>query len=676
MGHESIATGGLSGKEIDPKRLQLAIDTIKTLSIDAVQKANSGHPGTPMGLADITSEIYLRYLKYDPKDPNWIGRDRFVLSCGHASMLAYSVLHLAGYDLPMSELQAFRQWDSRTPGHPEWHHTVGIETTTGPLGQGICNAIGLALGAKMMEARFGEPFAGQNVFCICSDGDVMEGVSGEASSIAGHLGISNLVVFYDDNKITIEGETELAFSEDVGMRYEAYGWYVQRIDGHNHKEIRRAIDHALAQHDRPSFIVARTHIANGSPHAHDTAEAHGAPLGDKEIAATKTNIGWDPAKSFFVPDDVYGLFKERAADNAKAKSDWETRYAAWRKANGDLAKQLDTMLEKKTPDDLYQQLLKAVPEKEDATRNTSNAIQQVAAKLCPSLVGGSADLAPSTKTLIKGADSVSRGHYAGRNFHFGIREHGMAAVVNGLALYGGLIPYGATFFIFSDYMRPAVRLSALMGIRAIWIWTHDSVFLGEDGPTHQPIEHYWAMRLIPNFELQRPCDSIEVAAAWTAALTRKDGPTGMCLTRQKLPNWKRDAGFDMNDILKGAYVLREASGGKPEMIIMATGSEVHLAMGARDVLEKAGKKVRVVSAPCMERFGKQDAAYRNAVLPDGVRKVSIESGRTPPWLSVIGEHGLAIGIDHYGASAPAEIIAEKFGLTVDSVVRRIQAWVG
>jgi transketolase len=676
MAHESIALDAPTGKPIDEKRLRLAIDTIKTLSIDAVEKAKSGHPGTPMGLADITSEIFLGYLRYDPKDPHWIGRDRFVLSAGHASMLVYSMLHLAGYDLPMSELQAFRQWGSKTPGHPEFGHTAGIETTTGPLGQGICNAIGLALGGKMMHARFGAPFDGQRVFCIASDGDVMEGVSGEASSIAGHLGISNLVVFYDDNKITIEGETELAFSEDVGGRYEAYGWFVQRIDGHDHKEIRRAIDKALAQNDRPSFIVARTHIANGAPHAHDTAEAHGSPLGEKEIALTKENIGWDPQKSFFVPDDVYALFRERADDNKKTKADWEKSYAAWRSANAELAKQLDQMLVKKVPADLFQQLLKAVPEKEDATRNTSNIIQQTAAKLVPSLVGGSADLAPSTKTLIKGAASVSNGKFGGRNFHFGIREHGMGAICNGLALYGGFIPYGATFFIFSDYMRPAVRLSALMGIQAIWIWTHDSVFLGEDGPTHQPIEHYWALRLIPNFELVRPADSMEVAAAWTMALTRTDGPTGLALTRQKVPNFSRDAGFDPASMLKGAYTLREATGGKPDLVIVATGSEVHLAVGAQAVLEKAGKKVRVVSMPCFERFAKQDAAYRKAVLPDGVRKVSIESGRTPPWLSVIGENGLALGIDRYGASAPDKVLAEKFGLTVDAVVRRVQDWLG
>jgi transketolase len=663
-------------REYSPKQIELAVNTIKTLSIDGVEKANSGHPGTPMGLAEISFELFTRYLRYDPKDPGWLGRDRFVLSCGHASMLIYSMLHLAGYDLPLSELQSFRQWGSKTPGHPEHMHTPGVETTTGPLGQGIGNAVGFALGARIKAARFGKAFDAVRVFALCSDGDVMEGVSAEASSLAGHLGLSNLVVIYDDNKITIEGETDLAFSEDVGKRYEAYGWFVQRIDGHDHAQIRAALDKAVAQKDRPSFIVARTHIATGAPNAHDTAEAHGAPLGKDEIALTKKAMGWDPDKQFYVPEDVYALFRERAADNLKDKQSWEGELAAWRKEHADRAQQLDNIEARHVPEDLYEQLLKSLPEKEDATRSLSNAIQQVVAEKVPSLIGGSADLAPSTKTLIKKSGSIGPKSFEGRNLHFGIREHGMGAVCNGLALSGGFIPYGATFLIFSDYMRPSVRLSALGELPCLWIFTHDSVFLGEDGPTHQPVEQLWSLREIPNLAVVRPADALETAAAWAIALSRKKAPTAFALTRQKVPTVKRDAGFDPKSVLRGAYVAQEATGGKPDVVLIATGSEVQLAVGARERLEKAGKKVRVVSAPCLEVFEQQDAAYRDAVIPLGARRVSIEAGITLPWRRWVGDSGLSIGIDHYGASAPDKVLAQKFGLTVDSVTERVQAWLG
>ena len=661
-------------REWSPKQIAETVNTIKTLSIDAVEKANSGHPGTPMGLADISFELFTRYLRYDPKDPQWIGRDRFVLSCGHASMLIYSMLHLAGYDLPLSELQNFRQWGSKTPGHPEHMHTAGVETTTGPLGQGVGNAVGFALGAKLKEARFGEPFKQVRVFTLCSDGDVMEGVAGEASSIAGHLGLDNLVVIYDDNKITIEGETDLAFSEDVGKRYEGYGWFVQRIDGHDHGQIRAALDKAVAEKGRPSFIVARTHIANGAPNAHDTAEAHGAPLGKEEIALTKKGMGWDPDKQFFIAEEAKTVFAERAADLAKEKQAWLDAFNAWKKANPERATELEKFEARHVPSDLYDQLLKALPEKEDATRNLSNAIQQIVAEKVPSLIGGSADLAPSTKTLIKKSGSIAKGMFEGRNLHFGIREHGMGAICNALALSGGIIPYGATFLIFSDYMRPSVRLSALGELQAIWIYTHDSVFLGEDGPTHQPVEHLWALRAIPHLAVVRPADALETAAAWSIALSRTKAPTAFALTRQKIPAVKRDASFDPKNALKGAYVAQEASGGKPDVVIIATGSEVQLAIGARERLEKGGKKVRVVSAPCLEVFAEQDAAYRDSVLPKGTKRVSIEAGITAPWRTWIGESGLAIGHDTYGASAPDKVLAQKFGFTVDSVTDRIEKW--
>jgi transketolase len=661
-------------REYDPKTVELAVNTIKCLSIDAVEKADSGHPGTPMGLADIAFEIWTRYLRHDPKDPHWPGRDRFVLSCGHASMLLYSMLHLSGYDLSMDDIKSFRQWGSKTPGHPEVHHTPGVEVTTGPLGQGVGNAVGFALAAKIAEARFGEPAKGNRTFVLASDGDMMEGISGEASSIAGHLGLSSLVVFYDDNHITIEGDTALAFNEDVGKRYEAYGWFVQHIDGHDHNQIRAAVDRALDQRDRPSFIVARTHIANGAPHAHDTAGAHGAPLGKEEIAATKKAMGWDPDKSFYVPGDVYALFKEHAADLAKEHEEWNGRVAAWRKANPDLAKQYDAFQAKTVPADLYEQLVKELPEKEDATRNLSNMIQQTVAKLVPSLLGGSADLAPSTKTLIKGSGSIEKGKFEGRNLHFGIREHGMGAVCNGMALYGGIIPYGSTFLIFSDYMRPSVRLSALSQIQCLWIYTHDSVFLGEDGPTHQPVEHYWALRLIPNLFVVRPADALETAAAWALAMQRKDGPTAFSLTRQKVPTIKRDPGFDPKTVMRGMYTAQEATGGKPDLVIIASGSELQLAVGARERLEKAGRKVRVVSAFCLEQWGKQDKAYREALLPLGVKRVSIEIGRSEPWQGIVGDGGLVIGLDRYGASAPDKVIAKEFGFTVDGVMEKIEPW--
>jgi transketolase len=642
-----------------------------------VQKANSGHPGTPMGLSQIALELYTRYLRHDPRDPAWLGRDRFVLSAGHASMLLYAMLHLSGYPLSLEEITNFRQWGSKTPGHPEHGHTAGVETTTGPLGQGVGNAVGFALGQRMLEARFpGAPFAGQRVFCIASDGDMMEGVSGEASSIAGHLGLSNLIVFYDDNHITIEGETDLAFSEDVGARYEAYGWSVQRIDGHNPKEVRHAVERAMQNRDNPSFIVCRTHIANGAPTKHDTAAAHGEPLGEPEIAATKKLMGWDPDAKFLVPGEVKALFARRAEELTKQRGEWDESYRAWRGANAETASKLDAFLAKELPADLFDKLLAAAPEKEDATRNLSNAIQQTVAKMLPQLVGGSADLAPSTKTLIKDGGTVARGKYAGRNLHFGIREHGMGAVSNGLALSGGFIPYGATFLIFSDYMRPSVRLSALMEQQCLWIYTHDSVFLGEDGPTHQPVEHLWALRLIPNLAVVRPADAAEVAAAWAIALLRKKGPTAFALTRQKLPKIERDGAFDPKSMLRGAYVVREASGGKPDVVLIATGSELQLATGAQAALEKSGRKVRVVSGLCMETFFQQDAAYRASVLPPGARKVSIEAGRTEPWLAIVGDKGLAIGIDRFGASAPDKVIAEKLGFTVPAVTEKITAWLG
>ncbi len=664
-------------REYSPQQIHLAVSTIKGLAIDAVEKAKSGHPGTPMGLADIAFELFTRYLRYDPKDPAWVGRDRFVLSCGHASMLLYAMLHLSGYDLPLRELESFRQWGSKTPGHPEHGLTPGVETTTGPLGQGVGNAVGMALALKLKQARFGDPFAESRVFCLASDGDLMEGVSAEASSIAGHLQLDNLIVIYDDNHITIEGDTALAYSDDACKRYESYGWFSQFVDdGHDHAKIRAAIDRAVARKGQPSFIRARTHIGQGAPHKHDSKEAHGEPLGADEVAATKKAMGFDPEKSFVVPPDVYALFNERAADLAKDHDLWTARFEAWRKADPERAGRLEAFEKKTVPASFYDELLAAAPAKDDATRNIFGVLEQVVAARVPSLVGGAADLAPSTKTLLKDGGTISPGQFGGRNMHFGIREHGMGSICNGMSVSGGIIPFGATFLIFSDYMRPSVRLSALMNLQCLWVYTHDSVFLGEDGPTHQPIEQLWALRLIPNLYVVRPADALECAAAWAMALDRKNGPTAFALTRQKVPQIRRDAGFDPKSALRGAYVVQEATGGKPDCVLIATGSELHLAVGARAKLEAAGKKVRVVSALCLEAFAAQDPAYRERVLPRGVRTASIEAGRSLPWKAVVGEEGLTIGIDRFGASAPDKAIAEHLGLTVDAVTEKIAAWMG
>jgi len=663
-------------REYDPQQIQLSVSTIKGLAIDQVEKANSGHPGTPMGLADIAFEIFARYLRHDPRHPEWLARDRFVLSGGHASALLYAMLHLSGYDLPLSELEGFRQWGSKTPGHPEHGLTPGVEMTTGPLGQGIGSAIGMALALKLKQARFGEPFAASRVFCVVGDGDLMEGVSSEASSLAGHLGLDNLIVIYDDNHITIEGDTALAYTEDACKRYESYGWFVQVLDdGHDHIKIRQALDRAVAEGSRPSFIRARTHIGNGSPKKHDTKEAHGEPLGADEAKATKLAMGFDPNKSFFVPGGVRSLFQERAAELAKEQAEWTRWFDAWRLADSARAAQLDAFESAAVPETIYEELLEvAKTTKPDATRNIVGAMEQLVAKRVASLIGGAADLAPSTKTLIKDSTDVERGHFTGRNMHFGIREHAMGAICNGMAVGSGIIPFGSTFLTFSDYMRPSIRMSALMGLQCVWIFTHDSVLLGEDGPTHQPIEHVASLRLIPNLFVVRPSDAIECAAAWTFALQRRDGPTALILTRQKVPAIARDGSFDPKDVLRGAYVVQEAAGGSPEIVIVATGSELSLAVGAKAKLEAEGKKVRVVSAICVEAFERQDAAYRSRVLPKSARKVSVEAGRTSAWSALVGGDGLCIGIDQFGVSAPDKVIAEKLGFTVDAVTARVRAW--
>ena len=513
-------------------------------------------------------------------------------------------------------------------------------------------------------------FIANGVFGICSDGDMMEGVSGEAASLAGHLGLDNLIFFYDDNKITIDGNTDLAFSEDVGRRYEAYGWFVQHIDGHDHAQIREALDRAVANTGKPSLIVARTHIGIGSP-KQDSEKAHGEPLGEKAIKATKAALGW-PEETFYVPDEVRAIFAERAEDGKRAHEAWNKTVADFMQKGGPDVELYKKLMAREVPANLFEELCKVAPTKDAATRAQAGVIEQRVAALVPSLVGGSADLNPSTKTYIEGSPSIKKGDFSGRNVHFGIREHAMGAFVNGMAAADGFIPFGSTFLVFSDYMRPAIRLAALSHLHSIFVFTHDSVYLGEDGPTHQPVEHYWALRVIPNLDFVRPCDALECAMAWAHAVERKDGPTVLALTRQKVANIPRPEGFDNRTMLKGAYVIAEASGGAPTLVIIATGSEVEVAVGAKKILEAEGERVRVVSAPCWSLFERQDAAYRDAVLPAGVRRAVVEIGVSFPWRGVVGEGGVVVGHDDFGASAPDKVLQEKFGFTPDAVAAKIR----
>ncbi len=661
--------------KLDQALVDKAVATIRMLSVDGVEKANSGHPGTPMALAQIALEIWLNELRYDPAAPSWPDRDRFVLSCGHASMLLYSMLHLSGYELSLDDLKQFRQWGSKTPGHPELGLTPGVETTTGPLGQGISNAVGMALSLKMRAARVADAsLVKARVFGIASDGDLMEGVSGEASSVAGHLGLDNLIFFYDDNKITIDGEVDLAFSEDVAQRYQSYGWATWSIDGHDHAEIRRVLKEAVALAGKPKLICARTHIGIGAPTKQDSHKAHGEPLGAAEIKGTKAKLGWPEEPTFHVPDEVRGLFKERAQEGRAQREAWEQALSDGRKAGTAAAKALDVLLAKAVPADLFQQLLAASPKKDVATRVSAGLVEQKAAALVPALVGGSADLNPSTKTFIEGSPAVKRGEFAGRNIHFGIREHGMGSILNGMAMTEGFIPFGSTFLVFSDYMRPTIRLAALSHLQSLFVFTHDSLYLGEDGPTHQPVEHVWALRLIPNVDVVRPADDDECAAAWAHALLRKKGPTVFALTRQNVPHLVRPDGFDPADMLRGGYVLADAS--DPTVTLIATGAEVSLAVAAKKILDSKGQRTRVVSMPCLEAFLRQDAAYRQKVLGDKGVRVSIELGVTAPWRGLIGDRGLAIGHDSFGFSAPAKVIAEKLGFTPEGIASKVSAHLG
>ncbi|MFN0247542.1 MAG: transketolase [Kofleriaceae bacterium] len=642
----------------------LTINTIRTLSIDAIQKANSGHPGLPMGCAPMAYVLWQNHLAHDPKAPHWFDRDRFVLSAGHGSMLLYSLLHLTGYDLSLDEIKSFRQWDSKTPGHPEWHWTPGVEATTGPLGQGAANAVGMAIAEKYLGKYFNRPghtIIDHFTYALVSDGDVMEGVACEAASIAGHLGLNKLIYLYDANQITLDGPLSLSMSEDVGKRYESYGWHVVHVrDGDTDiATIDAAIRAARAESHKPTMIIVRTTIGYGSPKKAGTSSAHGSPLGDAEIAATKTALGWDPAMKFHIPAEVAAHTGEAVKRGARIHGAWREKLAAYSAELPELARELELAIAGELPPGWDKELPAWQPGgKAIATRSASGNVMTTLAKKIPWLFGGDADLGGSTKTIVPGGDFDRTG--AGRNLRFGVREHAMAAIGNGMLYHGGVRPHVATFFVFSDYMRPSVRLAALNKQPAIFVWTHDSVGLGEDGPTHQPVEHLMALRAMPNLSVFRPADANETAAAWRYAMARTDGPTGLVLSRQDLPVVTA-AGAPGAE--KGAYVLADGA----DVILIASGSEVAVALGARDELAKQNIAARVVSMPCWEVFAAQPSAYRGEVLPHG-KRVSVEAGVTQGWREWIGDRGVAVGIDRFGASAPGEVLLDKLGINIGAVV--------
>lgn len=638
-------------------------NSIRALAMDGVQKANSGHPGMPMGMADVAAVLWARHLKFDPKEPNWPDRDRFVLSAGHGSMLIYSLLHLAGFDLPMEQLQAFRQWGSKTPGHPEVGHTPGVETTTGPLGQGISTAVGLALAERWLAAKYNQPgftVVDHHTYVIASDGDLMEGVSHEACALAGHLGLGRLIVFYDDNEITIDGATDLAFTEDVLARFAAYGWGTWRVDGHDPDAVEAALQGALADGERPSLIACRTVIGFGSPNRGGTAKAHGEPLGAEELHLSKEALGL-PQEPFWTDPQAYALLGEAGKTGAARHTAWHELMAGYAAAHPDLAAEFQRIMRGDLPEGWDEFTVEyAAP---DATRNTAHKALNELAKRVPELLGGSADLTGSNKTDLKGEKDVQRGAYNGRYLRFGVREHGMGAVMNGMALHGGIIPYGGTFLVFSDYMRPAIRLAALMGAQAIYVFTHDSIGLGEDGPTHQPIEHLAALRAIPNLTVIRPADAYESAVAWKTAVAHRTGPTALILTRQKLPLFNPDIAEGLK---QGAYVLSDAA--DPQVILMASGSEVEIALEAQKLLAEQGIAARVVSFPSWELFEAAPQAYRDSVLPPTITaRVAMEAGVAQGWQRYVGSQGAILSLETFGASAPYETLYREFGLTPEAM---------
>jgi transketolase len=675
----------------------LAINTVRTLAMDAIQKAGDGHPGTAMALAPAAYVLWTRFVTFDPDAPGWPNRDRFVLSSGHASVLQYDVLHLTGYDLTLEDLERQRQWGSRTPGHPERGHTPGIEVTTGPLGQGVGNAVGMAIAERFLDARFnrtGHRVVDHRTWAFCSDGDIMEGISSEASSIAGFLGLGKLTLLYDDNHITIDGPTSITFGEDVESRYRAYGWHTQAVEDANDLEaIAAAFRAAVDETSRPSLIRLRSHIAYGAPHAQDTPKAHGSALGEDEVRATKQAYGWDPDRHFFVPDGVYDSWRARVPGNQRAHAEWDRAMGAYAEAEPELAAELRDSLQGRLPEGWDADLDKLFVEPAKvATRSASNKVMNSIAPKLANFLGGAADLAESNKTDLEGAGDFGPGSN-GRNLHYGIREHAMGAISNGIAAHGGLRPFAATFLIFSDYMRPSVRLACLMGLPVVYVWTHDSIGLGGDGPTHQPVEHLASLRAMPNLRVIRPADGPETAEAWRAALARTDGPTALVLSRQNLPPIDRVRFARSDGLHRGAYVLAEAGPGDggsatsapgmaaaptaPDLILIATGSEVWLAIAAREALEADGIATRVVSMPSWELFSQQERAYRDQVLPPEVpARLAVEAASPFGWREWVGDAGEVVGVDHFGASAPGELVLEKYGFTAENVVARARELLG
>ncbi len=656
-----------------PKIDKLCANTIRTLSMDGVQKANSGHPGMPMGMADVAYVLWTKYLKHNPKNPNWADRDRFVLSAGHGSMLIYSLLHLTGYDVTMEDLKNFRQTGSRTPGHPEYGMTPGVETTTGPLGQGFATGVGMAMAENHLAAKFnkdGHSIVDHYTYAIVSDGDLMEGVSHEAASMAGHMKLGKLIYLYDSNMISIEGSTELAFTEDVKKRFEAYGWHVTEIDGHNHSEIASAIEESQSVKDKPSLVVCKTKIGFGSPNKEGKEESHGSPLGDDEIVLTKEVYGFDPEKKFFIPNEALEVFRGEVAKGAASEAEWNAKFEAYASSYSEEATSFTKWMNR----EISNELEAALPEFEvtdsgPATRASSGKVINAIKDVVPNLFGGSADLAPSTKTDINGEGEYAYETPGGRTIHFGVREFGMAAAVNGMALHGGVIPFGATFFVFTDYLRPALRLAALMKAPSIFVMTHDSIGLGEDGPTHQPVEHLASIRAMPNVTVLRPGDANEVAYAWKVAIENDSAPTVLVLTRQGMPTYERTEANSAALVAKGAYVFADSDKETPDAILIGTGSELHLAVNAKAKLKEKGIDVRVVSMPSWDLFEKQSAEYKESVLPKAVtNRVSIEAGSTFGWERYVGPEGTAIGLDTFGESGPAEELYEHFGITTAKMV--------
>ena len=656
----------------------LCINAIRILAMDAVQKADSGHPGTPMALAPIAYLLYTRHLRHDPADPAWPNRDRFVLSCGHASMLLYSSLYLSGYDLSLDDIKNFRQWGSKTPGHPEYGHTPGVETTTGPLGQGIGNAVGMALAETHLAAIFNRPdheIVDHRTYFICSDGDLMEGVSHESASFAGHFKLGKLIGFYDDNHITIDGSTDLTFTDDTQRRFEAYGWHVLRVpDVNDLVALDAAIRAAQAETERPSLIICRTHIGYGSPHKVDSAKAHGEALGVAEVALSRKELRWPWTEAFFVPPEAIAHWRLARDAGRDAHASWQMRYAAYQQAHTQTAAELDRRLRGVLPPDWDADIPVFTPENGNvASRAASGIVLNAIAARVPELIGGSADLTPSNNTSLAGIRNYDPTDRAGRYLHFGIREHGMGAILNGMSVHGGLIPFGGTFLIFSDYMRPPIRLASLMHRRSIYVYTHDSVGLGEDGPTHQPIEQLTGLRSVPFNTVIRPADANETAEAWRLAMTHPDGPVALVLSRQKLPFIDRTKYASAKGVARGAYVLADAPGGPPQVILLSSGSEVSIIMDAQTQLAAAGIRARTVSCPSLEVFARQSEEYRTSVLTPGIPRVAIEAAHPMSWYQWVGTDGTVIGLEHFGASSPFQTIYQEFGLTAAHVIDAVRA---